>query len=1040
MKLVILLVFVIIHRNTFRFWIILTVAFIAVTALTIVPLVLAKKHYAELIRREFDANIQEIHNRSTGYFQTIENGIANNLTLETFNDPLVSIKFTTDSYVRVQNVRREGKTVYSSPSDDNSEFYLFSESKVFPFEVATAVKRSDGFWGMKSFGFESYNVDYLFRFDNLLSYLQGLTACNICMTLGDIQINPRTGSNSAAFRWNPYVLESGKWPAVVAQNKQYFYVVNLAEVVDVSGNKAGMTFLAVDVSEIHRLFVSLVGLVSILGALSILLLGLFAVKRYRFLKTAAKHEDNIKTNEEDLLRRASLVNLFDAMENGVVMINTDFEVVYINESYADFTGLQHSTTVGEKCYSALQGMYCHTAECPLSRILAGEPRVETTEFRFKSNGEKARFAVATNPITDDSGKILGIIENFKDITEKLEVEQTLKQTEEQFEIFMNSFPLGVFIEDGITHEIIYQNAYLNDISNGACIKDFLPKEKSVKPVKSYRESTEEVMLVDSSGHWRYFLLHKFKFIGVGNNLRIGGIMIDTTERREVERYRDVLSEAIDNSPVSIVILSPAAEIEFVNPYFLELTGYRIEEVYSKDINSLDLEYNSVKVLGKAVAAALGGRVWQGEVHLKHRNIGHSWVGASFIPITDSTGSLQNIVGVMENITQHKEYEKEILLAKSKAEESDNLKSAFLSHLSHEIRTPLNAIIGFSSLLSDSDLSLTERRNLSEIIYRNSNDLLRLIENLIEISEIETGTLDIKKSQFSVNALMHSLYLQILEEDKKATNVRFSLRREVHHDDMVIYSDEAHIRQVLFHLLVNSCKFTNHGFIEFGYSIVDEFTIMFYVLDSGVGIETDKQALIFNPFRQVDESSTRQFGGMGLGLAISKHIVEKLGGKIWFNSTPGSGTNFYFTVPYIPVNSKFEVDNVGSRLQKFNWSSKTILVADDIDVNFVYLKAALKRTNAQVLWAKNGKEAVEIVRQGPESINLVLMDLVMPDMDGFEATRLIKDFDSSIPVIGQTAYPNPGNAEAVNQYGLDSLLEKPIKINSLLNELNKYLDN
>jgi len=1040
LKLVILLVFVIIRRNTFRFWIILTVAFIAVTALTIVPLVLAKKHYAELIRREFDANVQEIHNRSTGYFQTIENGIANNLTLETYNDPLVSLKFTTDSYVRVQNVRREGKTVYSSPSDDNSEFYLFSESKVFPFEVATAVKRSDGFWGMKSFGFESYNVDYLFRFDNLLSYLQGLTACNICMTLGDIQINPRTGSNPAAFRWNPYVLESGKWPAVVAQNKKYFYVVNLAEVVDISGNKAGMTFLAVDVSEIHRLFVSLVGLVSILGALSILLLGLFAVKRYRFLKTAAKHEDNIKTNEEDLLRRASLVNLFDAMENGVVMINTDFEVVYINESYADFTGLQHSTTVGEKCYSALQGMYCHTAECPLSRILAGEPRVETTEFRFKSNGEKARFAVATNPITDDRGKILGIIENFKDITEKLEVEQTLKQTEEQFEIFMNSFPLGVFIEDGITHEIIYQNAYLNDISNGACIKDFLPKEKSVKPVKSYRESTEEVMLVDSSGHWRYFLLHKFKFIGVGNNLRIGGIMIDTTERREVERYRDVLSEAIDNSPVSIVILSPAAEIEFVNPYFLELTGYRIEEVYSKDINSLDLEYNSVKVLGKAVAAALGGRVWQGEVHLKHRNIGHSWVSASFIPITDSTGSLQNIVGVMENITQHKEYEKEILLAKSKAEESDNLKSAFLSHLSHEIRTPLNAIIGFSSLLSDSGLSLTERRNLSEIIYRNSNDLLRLIENLIEISEIETGTLDIKKSQFSVNALMHSLYLQILEEDKKATNVRFSLRREVHHDDMVIYSDEAHIRQVLFHLLVNSCKFTNHGFIEFGYSIVDEFTIMFYVLDSGVGIETDKQALIFNPFRQVDESSTRQFGGMGLGLAISKHIVEKLGGKIWFNSTPGSGTNFYFTVPYIPVNSKFEVDNVGSRLQKFNWSSKTILVADDIDVNFVYLKAALKRTNAQVLWAKNGKEAVEIVRQGPESINLVLMDLVMPDMDGFEATRLIKDFDSSIPVIGQTAYPNPGNAEAVNQYGLDSLLEKPIKINSLLNELNKYLDN
>ena len=179
--------------------------------------------------------------------------------------------------------------------------------------------------------------------------------------------------------------------------------------------------------------------------------------------------------------------------------------------------------------------------------------------------------------------------------------------------------------------------------------------------------------------------------------------------------------------------------------------------------------------------------------------------------------------------------------------------------------------------------------------------------------------------------------------------------------------------------------------------------------------------------------------MGLGLAISKHIVEKLGGKIWINSTPKSGTSVYFTIPFIPVNSKFEFDNHTIIKKHYEWNNKTILVADDIDANFVYLKAALKNTNANVIWARNGVEAVDFVKQGSD-INLILMDLVMPELDGFEATRLIKDINNQIPIIGQTAYPSQKNYSFAKEIGFDSMLEKPIKVNRMLMELDKYLSN
>lgn len=969
------------------------------------------------------------------YQQNIENVILNTTTV---NTEILDKKPLASFIKLLSNTENSGIKIEADFL--NGEYLIAKDlNNVIPFN--SLVLTPEGLWVKATTATANGIAEYAFILDRLLSNINDSKNVEFFLILQDKDKQLSfIGLNNSSWR-KKIIVKDGFASNIKEKGKTYSITVT-NEFKSVSSNTICYSFVVTDISTIKKSHNSSLALLIILGIIvfSLVITLVIIVKKN---KTSTKPEvlvENYKGESlGDYLSNHEINQIFNATKNGVRIINSTFDIVAVNKSFCKISGLENENVVGQKCYTVFHGIYCHTANCPLERLKNGDAGVESNEFRFKKDGKRVRCIYTATPLLNTNNQIIGIVEDFKDISEKHAVEETLKQTEKQFEVFMDNLPIGVFIEDGITHEVVYQNTYLQNITGGRSIKTFLPAESAEKLSKSYLESEEENQLLDISGNWKYFNTHKFKFLGVNNQLKIGGVMIDITKKKEAEHYRDVLSKAIENSPVSVAILSSDTEIEFINPSFSTLTGFTIEEIYSKEILNLNLEYNSGNNLAKAVECVKNGQIWQGEIHLKNKELDHFWVSASFTPIKNENGTVQHTVTIMENITKRKEYEKEILYAKSKAEESDKLKSAFLSNLSHEIRTPLNAIIGFSSLLSDNDLSFGERRNISEIIYRNSNDLLRLIENLIEISEIETGQLLIKKKEFSVNSMMSDLYRQLIEEDKKASNVKLSLRKEVHGDDLVILSDQTRLQQVLFQLLSNSCKFTENGFIEFGYSLKDENTLMFYVVDSGIGIDPEKQSLIFNPFRQVDDTNTRRYGGMGLGLAISKHIVEKLGGKIWINSTPKSGTSVYFTIPFIPVNSKFELDYPNIHKQSFKWSNKTILVADDIDANYIYLKAALKKTDANVIWAKNGAEAVDFVKQG-SNINIILMDIVMPELDGFEATKLIKHINNQIPIIGQTAYPSQKNFAHAKEIGFDSMLEKPIKVNRMLMELDKYLSN
>ncbi len=835
-------------------------------------------------------------------------------------------------------------------------------------------------------------------------------------------------------------------------DNKYYSLIKTGDLMHTSKGSVGLIIAAVDITNLEVPFYSFllrsILLTIIIVAFSFLLIRLFFDQLIeRFFKIEESFEREVADRTKKILdTNVELHQIFNSTANGMRIINKNYDIIRVNDSFCKISGTTRESIEGEKCYDIFPGVYCHTTNCPLDKIREGENTVETEEVRFKKGGKKIRCQHSAVPFLGNNGEFLGIIEDFKDITEKYEVENTLKKTEEQFSAFMDSLPIGVFIKD-YNGVLLYLNTYLKNVFG---FEKLIGKNvsKELEPAWGMRVSKEdekvlqlgkielEETLTNKEGHEKTFVTHKFRFPGIDNNWRIGGVSIDITKKKITEHFLYVLSKAIKNSPASVVITNPLGNIEFINPSFTELTGYSLTEAIHKNLLEMKVEYNSGKNLVKAIDSTKNGEIWKGEIHLQNKKGEHFWVIASFAPIFNRKGEVSHSVASMEDITIRKEYERELLLSKTKAEESDKLKTAFLSNLSHEIRTPLNAIIGFSSLLTDSDLTNAEKKNLSDVLYKNSNDLLKLIENLIEISEIETGQFTIKKSECYVNKLMDELKETFLADDKKGKSVKLNVRREIGSDDFTILTDPLRLKQILNNLISNASKFTENGFIEFGYTLKDERTLMFYVIDTGIGIEPEKQKYIFNPFRQADDSNTRRFGGMGLGLAISKHIVEKLGGKIWLTSIPGSGSTFFFTIPYIPVRFKFDPEPKEERKTSYDWKDRTILVADDIDSNYIFIKAAVKHTNAEVLWAKNGLEAVQLVKNNP-MIDLVLMDIVMPDMDGIEATKLIKRHNYNLPVVCQTAYPNNDSYQAAQDCGFDSFMAKPIKVEGMLQIIDKF---
>ena len=412
-------------------------------------------------------------------------------------------------------------------------------------------------------------------------------------------------------------------------------------------------------------------------------------------------------------------------------------------------------------------------------------------------------------------------------------------------------------------------------------------------------------------------------------------------------------------------------------------------------------------------------------------------------IEDQNEELEKYQNHLEELI--KERTVELIDAKEKAEESDKLKSAFLANMSHEIRTPMNAIIGFGDLLSEAELEEEDKKSFIKLINKNSHTLLELINDIIDISKIEAEQIRIRKSDFEVAPLLKELY-ENFTINKVKDNVKILLEKRFVENRIIIYSDPLRLKQVLNNLLSNALKFTDKGTIEFGYDISlnsgGQRYVTFYVKDTGKGIPPEKKDVIFNRFHKIDDDKTRFFRGAGLGLSISKSLVELLDGEIWLESEEDLGSVFYFKLPLKHLvngtKTEFVQKKITPSINKYDWEEKTILIAEDEENNYKFLVSSLKKTKAKILWAQNGKEVLEIFDKHKDVIDLILMDIKMPFIDGIEASKIIIQKKDTSKIIAQTAYSMLNEIEKIMAVGFVDFITKPIRVKDLLEMISKHI--
>jgi PAS domain S-box-containing protein len=568
----------------------------------------------------------------------------------------------------------------------------------------------------------------------------------------------------------------------------------------------------------------------------------------------------------------------------------------------------------------------------------------------------------------------------------------------------------------------------------------------------------EVKIIKKNGEIRWV---QQKNLVIKNNegiaLAIEGIVTDITTRKLTEEAL-INSEAqkkaiLNNLPHLAWLKDCDGKYLSVNDSFAVSVGKSPEEIFGKNDYDIYPQEHAQRYREEDLKIILTKKQLFVEEQFDDR-----WFETFKAPIFDSDGNVIGVTGIALEISKRKKNEEEIreyseklaiqnvklkLIndelknAKEKAEESDKLKSAFLANMSHEIRTPMNAILGFATLIRNRVLSEEKRRDYIDLINANCRQLLHIITDIIDISKIEAGQIAIINKNFLLNKLLNDLYLNYNNQiEVMHKPIQLVVKPGFKNEESAVFTDKVRLEQILSNLLSNALKFTDKGVIEFGYNIDRRRDIVFYVRDTGIGMTEEEQKIIFDRFRQVSTSFNKMYGGTGLGLSISKGLSEKLGGKIWVESKPDKGSCFYFNIPYKP-GINFEKPKEIDYSVEYNWAGKTILIAEDEEVNFSLLETILIPTGACVLRAKTGMEAIEKC-QTDKRINLVLMDIKMPDLDGIEATKRIKDDRKGLPIIAQTAYAMSTDEENCLKAGCDDYISKPLRIDDLLKKIDHYI--
>lgn len=533
-----------------------------------------------------------------------------------------------------------------------------------------------------------------------------------------------------------------------------------------------------------------------------------------------------------------------------------------------------------------------------------------------------------------------------------------------------------------------------------------------------------------------FLIVSYYFYSLA---RVRNVLNEEQKRKKAEKTLQKSEEKFrrlfeDNAAIELLIDADSGKIVDANNAALSYYGWSREELKRMKVDQINtLPPEKVKEKLEDIRTNKKNQ-FEFRHRLKDGTIRDVEVYSSKIEIEGK----DILYSIIHDISDRKQVEKNLIKAKEKAEESDRLKTAFLQNMSHEIRTPMNAIMGFSSLLPENYNNRENLEKFSDIITSRSNDLLNIINDILDISKIESGQLPVYLDNCDLDELFDDLSGIYKVHQKRMGKQNISLEIQHHCSSEIknIVTDKIKLRQIFNNLLGNALKFTESGKIEGGCRIDENNRLIFYVSDTGIGIPADKQEVIFDRFAQLNRSDERLNTGTGLGLSIVKGLIDLLGGKIWLESEINKGTTFYFTIPLQIARTERQTQPESPEIHNYDFSGKTAILVEDDPNNTEYISEVFSNTGLNITYTESGLEAINLASS--ENADIILMDIRLPDINGYDAIRKIIEIKPEQKIVAQTAYATAEDRQKSLDAGCIDYLSKPLKRELLLQTIEKHL--